>query len=57
MQIHDELVFEIKKDDPIEIIKTFKSIMEDWPDALVPIIAEAEWTTTNWAEKKDYEFS
>ncbi len=26
--------------------------MEDWPDTLVPIIAEMECTTTTWAEKK-----
>lgn len=54
MQIHDELVFEIRKEDP-PIAKQLKQIMEDWPDALVPVIAEAEATTTNWAEKTDYE--
>ena len=55
MQIHDELVFEIRKEDPDTIFKNLKEIMEDWPDALVPIVAEAEITKTNWAEKKDYE--
>ena len=55
MQIHDELVFEIRKEDPDTIFKDLKEIMEDWPDALVPIVAEAEVTRTNWAEKKDYD--
>lgn len=52
MQIHDELVFEIKKGDP-DIGKDLKCIMEQWEDALVPIVAEAEATTTNWAEKEE----
>lgn len=52
MQIHDELMFEIKKTDP-PIAKQIKAIMEDWPDAPVPIVAEAEATQTNWAEKKE----
>ena len=55
MQIHDELVFEIRKEDPDTIFKDLKKIMEDWPDALVPIVAEAEVTRTNWAEKEDYD--
>ena len=53
--LDDELVFEIRKEDPDTIFKNLKEIMEDWPDALVPIVAEAEITKTNWAEKKDYE--
>jgi hypothetical protein len=27
--------------------------MEDWPDTLVPVVAEMEMTQTNWAEKKE----
>ena len=27
--------------------------MQDWDDALVPIVADMEVTTTTWAEKKD----
>lgn len=52
MQIHDELVFEL---DPADgpVARKFKAIMEDWPDTLVPIVAEAEVTKTNWAEKKE----
>lgn len=52
MQIHDELVFELNKEDP-PIAKKLKQIMEDWPDALVPIVAEAEVTNTTWADKKE----
>ena len=52
LQIHDELVWELKKGDP-PLAKKFKEIMEDWDDALVPIIAEGEVTTTTWADKQE----
>lgn len=54
MQIHDELVFELHKDDP-PLAKKLKQIMEDWPDALVPIVAEGEITNTSWADKRELE--
>ena len=52
MQVHDELSWEVHKDDDPQIFFEFKRIMEEWSDSLVPIIADMEITTTNWAEKK-----
>ena len=54
LQIHDELVWELRKGDP-PLAKKFKEIMEDWNDALVPIVAEGEVTTTTWADKQELE--
>ena len=51
MQIHDELSWERHKDET-EVFLKFKEIMEDYPDTLIPIVAELEVTTTTWAEKK-----
>jgi DNA polymerase-1 len=53
MQIHDELSWQHHKDDDPQIFFEFKRIMEDWPDTLVPVVAEMEMTQTNWAEKKE----
>ena len=50
MQIHDELSWEKHKDEDSVFFK-FKHIMEDWDDALVPIVADMELTKTTWAEK------
>ena len=55
MQIHDELSWEHHiDDDPAEFF-AFKRIMEDWDEALVPIVADMEVTTTTWAEKVEVE--
>lgn len=54
LQIHDELVFEINNLDP-PIAKKLKAIMEDWDDAMVPVVAEAEITKTTWADKEELE--
>lgn len=51
MNIHDELSWE-RYHTETEIFFDFKRIMEDWPDALVPIVAEMDVTTTTWADKK-----
>lgn len=53
MQIHDELSWAHHPDEDMSIFFKFKEIMEDWPDTIVPIVAEMEYTTTNWAEKKE----
>lgn len=50
MQIHDELSWEQHKDEA-EVFFEFKRIMENWDDALVPIVADMELTKTTWAEK------
>lgn len=55
MQIHDELQFKMHKDDDPQIFFDIKHIMEDWEDTQVPIIADMEVTTTNWAEKYEVE--
>lgn len=55
MQIHDELSWEWNPEDPPEIFFEFKRIMEDWHASLIPIIADMEVTTTNWAEKEEIE--
>lgn len=52
MEIHDEVVYEIAKGEEW-ILPELKRIQEYWPDAPVPIIAEPEYTTTNWAEKHE----
>jgi DNA polymerase I-like protein with 3'-5' exonuclease and polymerase domains len=52
MQIHDELSWIRHVSDPPEVFFQFKQLMEDWPDTLVPIIAEMEVTRTKWAEKE-----
>ena len=55
MQIHDELQFKKHKDDDPKIFFEIKKIMEDWEDAMVPIIADMEVTTTTWADKYEVE--
>lgn len=52
LSVHDELQFEVN--DPAEdwAIWEIKKIMEDAPEFLVPIVAEVEFSDTNWAAKK-----
>lgn len=50
MQIHDELSWEKHKSEDTVFFE-FKRIMEDWDDALVPVVADMELTHTTWAEK------
>jgi len=42
LQVHDELVFEIKKGKEKDLVKKIKSIMEDSYKLKVPIVAEAK---------------
>ncbi|MEK7630731.1 MAG: DNA polymerase I [Patescibacteria group bacterium] len=49
LQVHDELVFEIKKEKIAETIGTIKAIMERVPEFSVPIIAEVK-RGANWQE-------
>lgn len=51
MPIHDELVFEIV-DGEEYIVPELQRIMEYTPGLYVPFVVEAEYTDTNWAEKK-----
>jgi DNA polymerase I-like protein with 3'-5' exonuclease and polymerase domains len=51
MNIHDEISFEQAYGE-YEHIKEYKRIMEQYDDALVPIIADVELSKTTWAAKK-----
>lgn len=51
--IHDEIQFEIHKDE-LDLIPKLKAIMEETDNKfVVPIIADIETTTTNWKEKQE----
>lgn len=50
MNIHDELSWE-RYSSESDVFYRFKEIMEDWPDTLVPIIAEMEISYSTWADK------
>jgi DNA polymerase-1 len=50
--VHDELQFEQLEDGVEWAIWKIKEIMEDTPEILVPIVAEVEYTETNWSAKK-----
>ena len=52
MQIHDEISYEIYPGEERHV-KEFKRIMQKFDDSYVPIIADLEWTTTNWADKEE----
>lgn len=52
MQIHDELSWEKHKDEA-EVFSIFQSIMEDWEDTLVPIVADMELSTSTWSAKEE----
>lgn len=54
--IHDELIL----DSTLEELNTLAELVPHWMDyapvsKVVPILADMEWTTTNWAEKAPYE--
>ena len=49
MNIHDEIQFELHRDEPTEILYEFKAIMEDLKFP-VPIVADIEISYTSWDE-------
>lgn len=52
--IHDELIFEIPEK-ANHLIPLIKAEMEDIPQIKgMPLTVDVEYTTTNWAEKKEY---
>jgi DNA polymerase-1 len=55
LQIHDELVFEIKENSVQEISKEIKKIMESMYKLKVPIIVDAK-EGDNWAEMERMRF-
>jgi DNA polymerase-1 len=55
LTIHDELVIEIHKDEE-DLIPQIRELMEDRDTFRVPILVNAEKTTTDWAQKESFEF-
>lgn len=53
MQVHDELSWEVHKDDDPKHLFEFKRIMEDWESTLVPIVADMEISLKTWADKEE----
>ena len=51
MNIHDEMSFEIYDGEEF-LIDKIKAIMEDVAEMIVPVVAEVEIATKNWAEKE-----
>lgn len=51
MNIHDEMSFEIYEGEDF-LIEKIKAIMESVPKMIVPVVAEVEVASTNWAEKE-----
>ena len=43
IQIHDELIFEVAKDEFEEVLKIVKDVMENVVKLKVPLIVDAEW--------------
>ena len=43
IQIHDELIFEVAKDEFDEVLKTVKDVMENVVKLQVPLTVDAEW--------------
>lgn len=54
MNIHDEMSFELAEGEE-HIIFDIQKIMQEFDDALVPIVADLEVSKTSWAEKKECE--
>lgn len=53
MPIHDEIQFHVTSDAGMEHILKLKEIMETWEDSPIPIVADIEYTSTNWADKTE----
>ncbi len=54
MQIHDEISYEIYPGEEEHVLE-FKKIMQKFEGSYVPIIADLEFTKTNWADKEECE--
>lgn len=51
--IHDEFQFDVPPEELAYVAPQIKARMQHFPDFSVPIIADVEYSTTNWSEKKD----
>lgn len=58
LPVHDELCIEVAHDEEGYVPRQIEKIMEDVTDKVpyLPIVAEVEMTTTNWADKKPVYF-
>ena len=54
LQVHDELILEVKKEDLNKTAKNIKRIMEETVSLSVPLIVDIQ-TGKNWRDKEDYE--
>ncbi|MGM0411244.1 MAG: DNA polymerase I, partial [Bacillota bacterium] len=54
LQVHDELILEVKKEDLNKIAKDIKKIMEETVALSVPLVVDLQ-TGKNWRDKDDYE--
>lgn len=52
MQIHDEISYEIYPGEEKHVAE-FQKIMQKFEGSYVPIVADLEFTTTNWADKEE----
>lgn len=55
MQVHDEIILLWQNPVDYTHVQRIKDILEDWPQIQVPIIADVETSTTNWAEKGEWD--
>lgn len=56
LPVHDEIIFSVPKGEEY-VMKEIQHIMEDTTNIVkyIPMVAEIEYTDTNWAEKKKWE--
>lgn len=51
--IHDEIQLDVDRDGAYQAVLDFKAAMEDFPQLHpVPIVVDAEWSATTWADKQ-----
>lgn len=55
MNIHDELSWEVHKDDNPKIFFELQKIMQTWDEGYIPVVADMEVTTTTWKDKVEVE--
>lgn len=51
--IHDEIAIDSPPDEFAFVAQGAKAVMENFPDYLVPIVAEASYSITDWSEKQE----
>ena len=51
MTIHDEIVFEMRKEDMLRLIPEIVRRMEDHGSFVLPMLVDVEWSDKSWAQK------